>query len=569
MNAQKKNGRKSIVQTRLRSQPHATVSKTHAVGIDLGTTYSCIACLNEHGEPVTLPNQEGETQTPSVVLFDTNEVIVGREALRHAIAQPHGVVQNSKRFMGDRHKRWTIHGKSYTAIDVAAFVLRKLLAVAEERLGRIERAVITVPTQSSDMQRDATVEAGLRAGLKRVDILNEPVAASLCAVLGTEGLWFMELADEQCVLVFDLGGGTFDLSLVKYSKNEVRVLASGGDLYLGGIDWNSALLETLCDQFQHDFGQDPRTDAESLQFLALEVEEVKRSLSVRERAPMTAQHAGHRKIYELRRGKFEKLTRPLVARAAEITRGLLSENDVGWADVNIVMMVGGATRMPMIRNMLKQISGRTLNTSMSPDQSIAHGAAYYAGMLLSNVDLAQSTLNRKTTERLSKVRQHSRNARALGILVRDTQTGRRVPHYLIRPNTTLPVSVKQTFGTVVANQKRVHLHVVESGVRPQQPFAELGACNIDDLPPGLPEGSSIEVTFHYDEQARVHVEAKELAGSHVAKTEIIRPENVVTPPPTEVVEARPLDEPGAPLKPLPFDKIPRPPVALPKPPNIP
>ena len=171
--------------------------KTHAVGIDLGTTYSCIAYLNEHGEPVTLANQEGELSTPSVVLFDTDgEIVVGTEALRNAVVKPNRVVQNSKRFMGDEKKQWKIGNRSWTPPDIATLVLKKLLDAAQEQIGEIERAVITVPAQFSEIQRQMTVEAGLRAGLKHVDMINEPVAAALCYVLGTEGIWFTELAEQ-------------------------------------------------------------------------------------------------------------------------------------------------------------------------------------------------------------------------------------------------------------------------------------------------------------------------------------------------------------------------------------
>ena len=210
---------------------------THAVGIDLGTTYSCIAYLNEHGEPVTIPNRDGELCTPSVVMFDGDHVIVGTEALRNSIRSPERVVQHAKRYMGDPKHRWTIGGRSFSPVDISKHILKQLLSDAKERIGVVERAVITVPAQFSDVQRQATAEAGRRAGLKHVDIINEPVAAALCFVLGTEGIWFTELAASQMIMVVDLGGGTFDLSLVQYEKNSVRVAASGGDLHLGGIDW--------------------------------------------------------------------------------------------------------------------------------------------------------------------------------------------------------------------------------------------------------------------------------------------------------------------------------------------
>src|SRR5579871_5800970 len=285
-----------------------------AVGIDLGTTYSCIAYLNEQGEPVSIPNQEGEISTPSVVMYDKGEEIVGTEALRNAIMNPAHVVQNAKRSMGDEKKQWIIDKKVYTPVDVATAVLRKLLGDAQRQIGPIERAVVTVPAQFSEGQRLATVEAGRRAGLKQVDIINEPVAAALCYVLGTEGLWFSELASEQRILVYDLGGGTFDLSLVSYTKDQVRVIASTGDLHLGGIDWNQCLVTAVAEQFAREFGDDPRRDPESLQHLAWEVEQCKRSLTVRPKAALIVQHGGRRKTYQIERDQFNQLTQHLVRR---------------------------------------------------------------------------------------------------------------------------------------------------------------------------------------------------------------------------------------------------------------
>ncbi len=498
---------------------------THAVGIDLGTTYSCISYLNPQGEPVTLPNAEGEFCTPSVVLFDGDEVIVGTEALRNSVSQPERVVENAKRFMGDANKFWMIDGKAYRPHEIAALVLRKLINGAAQRLGPIKQAVITVPAQFSEAQRQATIAAGKLAGLEKIDIINEPVAAALCHVLG-EGNWFAELANEQLVMVFDLGGGTFDLSLVQYNKDSVKVAASGGDLHLGGIDWNKALAKYACEQFAKVSRDDPRTDRETMQALAIEVEQTKRSLSVRPRASITLQHGGKRKLFPVDQDYFESLTADLVKRCREITTGLLKDRKLGWHQIHAVLVTGGATRMPMIRKMLKQISGTTLNDSLSPDQSIAHGAAFYAGMLLTGNKFAASSLNAEATARLARVKQQSVNARALGIIVRDTATGTRFPHYLLPKDSALPASFRQRFGTVVKDQRRVHLRIVESGTSPEAPFVELGSCIIDDLPPELPEGTPIEVTIRYDEQACVHVEARELNSGKSARTSIIREENL-------------------------------------------
>jgi molecular chaperone DnaK len=292
---------------------------THAVGIDLGTTYSCIAYLNEHGEPVTIPNRDGELNTPSVVMFDGGQVIVGTEALRNSVRAPERVVMHAKRYMGDLDHVWTIQGRAYSPIDISTYILQSLLHDARQRIGDVDRAVITVPAQFSDVQRQATAEAGRRAGLKHVDIINEPVAAALCFVLGSEGIWFTELATSQVIMVVDLGGGTFDLSLVRYEKNAVRVIASGGDLHLGGLDWNNTLQKAILRQFQKEFGVDPAGDRESLQALALEVEQTKRSLSVRPKAALTCQHLGRRKTYQAEVEQFERLTKPHVDRMRDLT----------------------------------------------------------------------------------------------------------------------------------------------------------------------------------------------------------------------------------------------------------
>ena len=503
------------------------MQSVQAVGIDLGTTYSSIAYLNEQGEPVTLPNQEGELSTPSVVLFNGDRPVVGTEALRNTIAHPDKVVQNSKRFIGNQKKRWTINGKPYTPVDIAAVVLKKLIAAGQEQIGAIEQAVITVPAQFSDAQRHATVEAGRRAGLQRVDIINEPVAAALCYVLGSEGIWFTELAEQQRIMVYDLGGGTFDLSLVMYQKDEVSVLASAGDLNLGGIDWNQVLMRHVAEQFVMEFGDDPRSDPSSLQALALEAEQAKRSLSVRPTAAMACKHDGHRKAYQITLELFEDLTRDLVDHTAEITKRMLADNKMGWAHVDVVLTTGGASRMPMIQKRMKELSGRTLNTSLSPDLSIAHGATYYAGMLMSNDKFAKSILSKEASRRLSSLKQRSVNARALGVLVKNPSTGKRVPHYFLPANTPLPADATHSYGTVIPNQKRVHLQIVESGTAPGQPPVVLGSCVIDGLPPNLPEGSEIAVTISYDAQAKVHVSAKDVASGKRAHTEIVRQENVV------------------------------------------
>jgi molecular chaperone DnaK len=502
------------------------MKQTHAVGIDLGTTYSCIAWLNEFGQPVTIPNEEGELSTPSVVFFDGDHPVVGTEALRNAIASPHRVIQHAKRYMGDPNKFWRIDETRYSPVHVSGMILRKLVAAAQLQIGEIREAVITVPAQFSDAQRHATMLAGHAAGLEHIEMINEPVAAALCHVLGNEGLAFTELAIDQQLLVFDLGGGTLDLAIVKYKTNEVRVVAADGDLELGGLDWTRILVDEAARRFVADGGSDPREDLESLQFLALEAEQAKRSLSVRPRAAVTVQHEGQRKTYQIEQPEFETLSRRLIQRCEEVTRRILKDNKFGWAHIDVVLTTGGASRMPMVKDFLKRLSGRTLNSSLSPDQSIAHGAAYYAGMLLANQKYVRTVFNSVASSRLSRVKQQSVNARSLGILIRDDATGQRVPHYLIPANTPLPVAKTHVFGTVVDNQNRVHVRIVESGAGADRPPTVLGDCEITDLPPNLPAETEIEVTISYDHQARVHVSAREPVSGRRTEIEIIRQENL-------------------------------------------
>lgn len=499
---------------------------THPIGIDLGTTYSCLAVLNEHGQPTTIPNQEGELSTPSVVFFDDHEAIVGTEALRNAIAFPDRVIQNAKRFMGDPIKSWQIDDVTFSPQQVSTLVLQKLISAAQDQLGQVDEAVVTVPAQFSDAQRYATVEAAKAAGLKRVEIINEPVAAALCHVLGAEGLAFAELAIDQQLLVFDLGGGTLDLAIVSYSSDEVRVVASDGDLELGGLDWTQTLVDIAAEKFIEDFESDPRINPKSHQFLALEAEQAKRSLSVRPRAAITVQHDGKQRTYQIELTEFVAACRELLQRSEVITKRVLSDQGFGWAHVDVVLTTGGASRMPMIKESLQSLSGRTLNSTLSPDQSIAHGAAYYAGMLLANREHATTVFNQQAAERLKGIRQQNVNARALGILIRNSKNGKKVPHYLIPANTPLPAEATQTFGTVVDHQTRVHVKIVESGAGPGKPHTILGDCMITDLPTDLSEGSEVDVTISYDHEARVHIAAKELHSGKSAEARLVRPENI-------------------------------------------
>ena len=520
-------------------RPAARPQRVRRVGVDLGTTFSSLAVLDRTGHPVTVPNAAGESATPSAVLFEPGgKVVVGTEAARHAVSQPGRVIQQSKRFLADPAKRWEIDGRGVSPKEVAALILRDLLSAARARFGELTEAVVTVPVQFGDAERRRTVAAAKAAGLQSVTLIDEPVAAALCHILAGSnaeegGLWFTELAAATTVLVFDLGGGTLDLALVEYGADGVKVRAAGGDPDLGGVDFTAAIADALAGQFAREHADlgplaDPRDDAESEQALLNESEEVKRSLSVRQATQANLSHAGRRKSYKVERDQFDRLTAALVARAEKQVTALVREHSKGWGEIDAVLLTGGSTRIPAVRAMLKRLAGTTPSEELSPDHSVAHGACLYAGLLASDESFAKNLLGDRADtgewrDKLSKAVPSQRTGRGLGILVRDDAAGERVPHYLIPPNSPIPASATQTFGTVRAGQDRVRLKVVQAGPTPQAPPTPLGECVVAPLPPGLPENAPIDVTLSLDASGLVHAAAVERTGGVAAEARLVRP----------------------------------------------
>ena len=531
----------------------AATSPAPRVGIDLGTTYSSIAVLDRHGRPESVANAAGEFATPSAVLFEADgSAVVGREAARTAVASPDRVVTHAKRFLHDAGKKWFVGGRAVTPVEVSSLVLKDLLDAAAAKHGAIREAVVTVPVQFGAAERARTVEAARAAGLEEVTLIDEPVAAALCHVLAGPdadegGLWFSELADATTVLVFDLGGGTLDLALVSYGPDGVSVRAAGGDPRLGGADFTDALADALAGQFARTHPSlktpDPRDDPAANQALQNEVEAAKRALSVRPHTPVTLHHAGAKKTYKVDRDQFDRLTAGLVGRARDEVVSLIRGHSRGWGEVDAVLLTGGSTRIPAVRAMLKDLAGTTPSTELSPDQSVAHGACLYAGLLARDEAFARSFLgrqgllgSRKDTgewrDRLATALPGNVTGRGLGILVRDDDTGERVPHYLIPPNAKIPAEATQTFGLVRAGQRRVRLRVVQAGPTSDAPPAELGECVVAPLPPGLPENAPVAVTLALDASGLVHTTAVEKTGGTTAEAKLVPPDaDAPTAPP--------------------------------------
>lgn len=498
-------------------------AKKSLIGIDLGTTYSSVTYLDDNLKPVALQNAEGQLLTPSVVYFDENgnPPIVGQEAITRSFEHPERFAEHAKRLLGDPDRCWEIDGVLYTPVDISGLIVRKLINDARRELSSIDTAVVTVPAHFSAYQRQLTIQAARQAGLEKVSIVNEPVAAALgfalsSSALGTDATVQMEYFESQHdVLVYDLGGGTFDLSVVRYDKNQLRVLAASGEERLGGIDWDQELLNMVLKTWRVVYG-DPPSDRRTLRRLAHMVELAKRDLSVRDSANLKLRIGKRELEFELPRDEFEQRTAHLVERTRVLTEELLARCHLTWDDLTCILPVGGATRMPMIRRVLEGFAsnrsavlsggnGRDWNflRRVSPDLAVAEGAALFAGMIETRGDFVGAGAFAKTLARYSmaNVTSHS-----LGILVRNGQ-GKRVNHTLIPRNAPLPATANTVVTTTQPNQRRATIRVVE-GDGNGKPASVLCKCSIENLPEGLPIDSAFDLELTFDADGLLHVIAK-------------------------------------------------------------
>ncbi|WP_137743855.1 molecular chaperone DnaK [Robertmurraya siralis] len=457
------------------------------IGIDLGTTNSCVAVL-EGGEPKVIPNPEGNRTTPSVVAFKNGERQVGEVAKRQAITNPNTIL-SIKRHMGTSHKE-TIEGKEYTPQEISAIILQHLKSYAEDYLGEpVTKAVITVPAYFNDAERQATKDAGKIAGLEVERIINEPTAAALAY-----GLDKME--EDQTILVYDLGGGTFDVSILELGDGVFEVKSTAGDNRLGGDDFDQVIIDYLVEEFKKENGIDLSKDKMAMQRLKDAAEKAKKDLSgvtsTQISLPfITAGEAGplHLEV-TLSRAKFDKLSSDLVERTMGPTRQALQDAGLTAADIDKVILVGGSTRIPAVQEAIKKATGKEPHRGVNPDEVVAMGAAVQGGVITGDV---------KDVVLLDVT------PLSLGI---ETMGG--VFTKLIERNTTIPTSKSQVFSTAADNQTAVDIHVLQ-GERPMAADNKtLGRFQLTDIPPaprGIPQ---IEVSFDIDKNGIVNVRAKDL-----------------------------------------------------------
>lgn len=495
------------------------------VGIDLGTTYCAVAALDDRGQPVTLPNRDGDMLTPSaVLLLDDGSAVVGQAALDVSQEQPDRVATLIKRRMGlDSYGR-TISGKDFRPETLAAIILRKLVQDAEMRLGPISQAVITVPAYFDDTRRKATQVAGRIAGLDVLDILDEPTAAALAYSFQRGNAIpspHVTLTDRpQTILVYDLGGGTFDVTVVKLLPKRFQVLAIEGDVRLGGKDWDDRIVNQVARAFQDRFGADPRADPQSLAVLQAAAERAKRTLSKLEQTSITVNHAGQKLVVPLTRKEFESLTRDLLTRTRLTTQQVLKQAGVNWDQVDSVLLVGGSTHMPMTSAMLRELSGMPPDNSLAVSEVVARGAAIHGGILGSRQTTDSYPTRSATPAALADVVEINVNAHSLGIEVRKDVD--RANDVIIAKNTQLPAASSRVYYTLTDNQQRVRVRVLQGEAAQAEACIPVGECWIEDLPPGLPKGAPVQVRCAVAANGLIDVMALDMTSGRMARAEIHR-----------------------------------------------
>ena len=497
----------------------------NTVGIDLGTTFSALAQINEDGEPVPIQNEDGDIETASLILLtESKHVVVGPNRNRAAMEDPENVVERIKRKMGDVGYKRTFDGHEITPEFISSLILRKLKQDAERILGPIANAVITVPYYFNDSRRKATQDAGKIAGLNVIDIINEPTAAALTYAwhrgeLGHE----MPDGKSRRVLIYDLGGGTFDSTLVEYNGNHFRVISTDGDVKLGGVDWNDRLARYVCKQFKEKFGVDPSESPQELQILRNDCDTAKIALTTKPNTNIVCRYEGNRLSVPITRELFEELTQDLLQRTCDTTEFVLEQADMKFAQLDAIVLVGGSTLMPQVPAMLERLTGVKpyISPDLDPHTAVAKGAAIHAAILE-----AKFNPNGKLTDRIQKllknIHQEDVNSHALGVVATDPAKGQVVNNIMIPKNTTLPFSLTRTFKTNKENQERISIQVLEGDAPDPKACSLLGKCQITDLPPHLPKGTLVEVTYAFDKAGRISVSAREKAGGHEAKINILR-----------------------------------------------
>jgi molecular chaperone DnaK len=470
--------------------------ENNVVGIDLGTTRSVVAHIDKFGNPCAIANSEGDLTTPSAVLFENGTVAVGKEALKARAAMPDQVAMFAKREMGKEKFSTKLDGKEYPPELIQSFILGKLRDDAEAKLGQpVKGAVITVPAHFNEPKRRATLDAAKLAGIEVLAIINEPTASAIAYGLETH----FKLLGPQTALVYDLGGGTFDTSIVHVAGSNVEVRGCDGNAMLGGIDWDKCLIAWLDEQFQKECRLSPLETTSGRAMLAAEAQDLKHTLSARKSSNIRIVYRGKTLSGKLSREQFEEMTAHLLDRTRFTVRQLLQNSNLTWDKIDQVILVGGSTRMPQVKAMLMKDSGMEPNLTVSAEEAIAHGAAIYASQIVTKKMESDSP----SSLSIQEVTAH--NLCVLGV---ENSTGLKRNHVMIKQNSPIPVEQRSQFVTRRDNQPSVVVEVVEGGDIRGRHGTIIGRCVLRNLPPKTPAGAPVDVRFRYDQNGLIFVKAE-------------------------------------------------------------
>lgn len=479
------------------------------VGIDLGTTYSAIAYIDDNGNPQIIQNSEGENTTPSTVLFGDDEVVVGTEAKKSAFMEPANFVAFAKRAMGDRSRHFSNEaGETFSPEAISALILKKLKRDAEAALNDvIDEAVVTVPAYFKDAERVSTQDAAKLAGIKLLTIINEPTAAAL-AYVHMQGI-----VTPETFLIYDLGGGTFDVSILSVHQDKIDVLAHSGNSRMGGFDFDNKIVEYCLNEAQKQ-GIDINSDVTARQSLQNAAEEAKKALSKKSKTSISLYVCGKPLKIEITREQFEELIRPLINRTLVSMEEALDLADLEYSDIDKIILVGGSTRIPLVKEIICKATGINPTNDVHEDQAVAIGAAYHAVQIKkdsinsnnSDSEISDQVSPNPTTPDLPPVTPYhfsDRTAHGIGVVIYDEDAGTDRNSVILSQNMTVPAESKQVFCTLEDYQASIILRVTQGEDEDISFVTVVGECEMS-LPP-LPAGSPIEITISCDEQSVIHV----------------------------------------------------------------
>lgn len=480
------------------------------VGIDLGTTNSAIAYINDDDQPEIIVNRDGDRVTPSVILFEDNEPIVGSEAKANSVSDPDNVIQYVKRSLGNKaYKYISDEGTEYSSEELSALILKRMKEDAEDYLAKeVTQAVITVPAYFNDAQRKATQDAGKIAGLDVLKVINEPTAAAFAYGIG-------KVDTNQNIMVYDLGGGTFDVTIMSVTSEDITIKATGGDKNLGGFDFDNKIIKHIENIFEDEHDIDLFDDSEAFQDLREKAEACKKSLSKRAKAKITVTSQGKTVKTEITKDAYDEMIKNLIDRSGLIMDMVQEESGLEYKDIDKILLVGGSTRMPQIQELIERKVGIEPSLDVNPDEVVAIGAAYQAKLLENEAEGRKSSFKRN----IQDVNSHS-----LGIISLNEE-GIEVNSIILNKNTPIPCEEKREFFTVNDSQTEILLQVTEGEDEEVEYVNVIGdvLLKLKDRP----KESPIEVSMGYDENSIVHVSVTDVVdGTNLGEMEIKRQSNL-------------------------------------------